>query len=151
MTDKELRRLSRADLLEMLIDQSKELQELRKETEELRAELQKREIAISQAGSIAEASLMLNGVFEAAQAACQEYVENTCKLYGHQEIPQFSHPIPKEVFRSVAPGPAVPPVPQKDTAEKPNQYAVKVANLSSAPKRTRAQRYQTIAEGYDPE
>lgn len=148
MTEKELRRLSRADLLEMLIDQSKELQELRKETEQLRAELQKREIAISQAGSIAEASLMLNGVFEAAQAACQEYVENTCKLYGRQEIPQFSHVVQREISRNIA---HAVPGHQRETAEKPNQYAVKAGNPSSAPRRTRAQRYQTIAEGYDPE
>ena len=79
MTGKELKRLSRADLLEMLIDQSKELQEVREKLEKAEAELQKREIAIHNAGSIAEASLMLNGVFEAAQAACQEYVENTQK------------------------------------------------------------------------
>ena len=72
MKEKELKRLSRADLLEMLIDQSKELQEVREKLQQAEAELKKREIAISNAGSIAEASLMLNGVFEAAQAACRE-------------------------------------------------------------------------------
>ena len=62
MKEKELKRLSRADLLEMLIDQSKELQEVREKLQQAEAELEKREIAISNAGSIAEASLMLNGV-----------------------------------------------------------------------------------------
>jgi len=86
MTVKELRRLSRADLLEMLIDQSKELKEVREKLEKAEAELQNREIAIHNAGSIAEASLMLNGVFEAAQAACKEYVENTKKYCEAQRL-----------------------------------------------------------------
>lgn len=81
MTRKDLKRLSRADLLEMLIDQSMEVQELRKRLAAAEAALRKREIAISKSGSIAEASLLLNGVFEAAQAACAEYVENTRRLY----------------------------------------------------------------------
>lgn len=89
MKEKDLKRLSRADLLEMLIDQSEELQKLRERLEQAEAELQKREIAIQNAGSIAEASLMLNGVFEAAQAACREYVENTHK-YCERREPSFA-------------------------------------------------------------
>ena len=58
MKEKDLRRLSRADLLEMLIDESKEVQILREKLEKAEAELKKREIAIQNAGSIAEASLM---------------------------------------------------------------------------------------------
>jgi len=76
MKEKELKRLSRADLLEMLIDQSKELQEVREKLQQAEEELKKREIVIGNTGSIANASLMLNSVFEAAQAACREYVEN---------------------------------------------------------------------------
>ena len=39
-----------------------------------------REIKISQAGSIAEASMQLNGVFEAAQEAAKQYLENIERL-----------------------------------------------------------------------
>jgi len=46
MKEKDLRRLSRADLLEMLIDESKEVQILREKLEKAEAELKKREIAI---------------------------------------------------------------------------------------------------------
>ncbi len=101
MTEKELKRLSRADLLEMLIDQSKELQETREKLEKAEAQLKKREIAIRNAGSIAEASLILNGVFEAAQAACNEYMENTqkyCKAqliapdHAYDEAPAYTRP-----------------------------------------------------------
>ena len=68
MTDNDVKKLSRKDLLEMLIDQSREIESLRAKLSEAEAALKKREIAIDKAGSIAEASLLLNGVFEAAQA-----------------------------------------------------------------------------------
>ena len=85
MTDKELKRLSRGELLEMLIQQSKELELLRKQLNAAQTALQNREIAITNAGSIAEASLQLNGVFTAAQDACQQYMENICHLSQNQE------------------------------------------------------------------
>lgn len=71
-----MKRLSRADLLEMLIDQSKEYQKLKKRLKIAEAALQEREIAIEQAGSIAEAALSVNGIFEAAQASCEQYMDN---------------------------------------------------------------------------
>ena len=85
MTDKELKRLSRGELLEMLIQQSKELERLRKQLDVAESALQNREIAITNAGSIAEAALQLNGVFTAAQDACQQYMENICHLSQNQE------------------------------------------------------------------
>ncbi len=85
MTDKELKRLSRGELLEMLIQQSKELERLRKQLDAAESALQNREIAITNAGSIAEAALQLNGVFTAAQDACQQYMENICHLSQNQE------------------------------------------------------------------
>ena len=76
MTEKELRRLSRADLLEMLIAQSEELRDVKERLKSAEAILASRVIEINTAGSIAEASLRLKGVFEAAQAACEQYMEN---------------------------------------------------------------------------
>ena len=85
MTDKELKRLSRGELLEMLIQQSKDLERLRKQLDAAQTALQNREIAITNAGSIAEAALQLNGVFTAAQDACQQYMENICHLSQNQD------------------------------------------------------------------
>ncbi|MDD6175194.1 MAG: hypothetical protein PUC59_05505 [Firmicutes bacterium] len=85
MTDKELRKLSRGELLEMLIAQSKQLQSLEKKLEDAEAALRKKEIAIDRAGSLAEAALQLNGVFEAAEAACEQYTENIRSLSRRQE------------------------------------------------------------------
>lgn len=76
MTDKELQRLGRKELLEMLIAQSKELKALQQKYDEAEKALQSKTIAINSSGSIAEAALKLNGVFEAAQAACRQYVDN---------------------------------------------------------------------------
>lgn len=76
MTPKELKRLSRSDLLEMLLDLSKENDRLHQENETLRAQVEDRNITISSCGSLAEAALQLNGIFQAAQAACEQYTEN---------------------------------------------------------------------------
>ncbi len=76
MTDKELKRLSRAELLEMLIEQMKENEDLRSQLEEANKKLDNRKIIIENSGSIAEAALKLNGVFEAAEKAAEQYLEN---------------------------------------------------------------------------
>ena len=76
MTPKELRRLRRSDLMEMLLQLSKENLQLRQDLEDARQQLQEKHIKIEEAGSLAEAVLRLNGIFEAAQAACDQYEEN---------------------------------------------------------------------------
>lgn len=80
MTDKELSRLKRVDLLELLIAQGRENDRLTAELEEARARLEERDIILKNAGSIAAASLELNGVFQAAQAAANQYLESIRKL-----------------------------------------------------------------------
>jgi len=80
MTDKELRKLSRSDLMQMILDLSRENHSLRERLESAEAILESREIQILEAGSIAEAALKLNGVFEAADAACKQYIENIQRL-----------------------------------------------------------------------
>lgn len=89
MTKKELKKLSRADLLELLIEQSEELNELRARLTIAEESLKNREIAVSRAGSIAEASLILNGVFEAAQAACEQYLDNV-RMHSDQLVQERS-------------------------------------------------------------
>lgn len=85
MTDKELRKLNRADLLELLLMLKKENDQLTRQVQQLQAQVDDRKIAVDKAGSIAEASLQLNGVFESAQAACGQYMENIEKLSARQE------------------------------------------------------------------
>lgn len=85
MTEKEMKKLSRTDLLRMLIDQGEEMQVLKEELEKAKAEISEREIKLTEAGSIAEAALKINGVFEAAQAASQQYLENVKHLSERQD------------------------------------------------------------------
>ncbi|XCP84613.1 DNA repair protein [Roseburia hominis] len=82
MTDKELRRLSRAELLEMLLVQVEENEKLKLQIEEMQTQLDNRQIMIDKAGSIAEAAMQLNGVFQAAEAAAAQYLENIQRLSG---------------------------------------------------------------------
>ncbi|MGE9860364.1 hypothetical protein ACQQ93_10480 [Lachnospiraceae bacterium SGI.256] len=85
MTEKELRRLSRRELLEMLIAQMEENEHLKRELEETQSKLQSKHIVIQNAGSIAEASLQINGVFESAQAAAEQYLENIKQMSEQQD------------------------------------------------------------------
>lgn len=85
MTDKELKKLSRIDLLEMLVAQSKEIERLQSELDKANEKLNSRTIAISEAGSIADASLQLSGVFTAAEDAAARYLENIKLLSDQQE------------------------------------------------------------------
>ncbi|MEE0873089.1 MAG: DNA repair protein [Ruminococcus sp.] len=76
MTDRELRKMSRLDLLEVLLTQSREIEKLKSEIEVLNRKIDDRDIVMSHSGSIAEASLVINNVFEAAQKAADQYVNS---------------------------------------------------------------------------
>lgn len=119
MADKELRRLKRRDLLQMLLAQCEETERLQSELDQKTAELESlqegyerlkdklnikderlnekdarisdleasieeiqasRLIELSEAGSIAEAALRLNGIFEAAQRCAEQYLMNVKRL-----------------------------------------------------------------------
>ncbi len=85
MTDRELKKLRRADLLELLLDERRENERLRAELEKARERLDDRAIRLDKAGSIAAAALQLNGVFEAAEAAAVQYLENVRRLVEEQK------------------------------------------------------------------
>ena len=133
MTEKELHRLGRKDLLQLLVTQGREALTLQEELDgchtknaeldatltrlkdkldekdalieklkgrldqkdarirELEEEMaewkESRRIELEKAGSLAEASLRLNGVFEAAQKDADQYLENLRRLseeHGHE-------------------------------------------------------------------
>lgn len=85
MTDRQLRKASRADLLGILLEQRKENEALRQQISEMQVQLQQRQITIDQSGTLAEAALKLSGIFDAAETACQYYSENIRNLSGRQE------------------------------------------------------------------
>lgn len=75
-----LRKLSKLQLLELLAEQEKELLKLREELAQKEKELNERALIMEESGSIAEAALKINGVFEAAQAAAEQYLCSLKKI-----------------------------------------------------------------------
>jgi hypothetical protein len=86
MMDKELRKLSRLELLELLVAQSKQVEDLQRELAEAEDKLSRRELKIEKAGSIAEAVVSLSDVLEAAEDAGRMYVQELEKLYEREKI-----------------------------------------------------------------
>ncbi|MEZ3487412.1 MAG: hypothetical protein K1W22_12735 [Lachnospiraceae bacterium] len=121
MANRELRKLNRRELLQILLAQCEETERLQQELDNTQEELEElqigyerlkkkldikderlnikdakiaeltsrikeiqasRLIELSEAGSIAEASLRLNGIFEAAQRAAEQYLMNVKRLVG---------------------------------------------------------------------
>lgn len=81
MTDKDLRRLKRSDLIEIIYELRKNEQRLIEDNQKLAALLDERRIKKREAGSIAEAALGLNDVFGAAQRAADQYLAEIKEKY----------------------------------------------------------------------
>lgn len=75
-----LKKMKRKDLLEILLLQNEKIRQLTDELKVLKGKLEEKEIIISKSGSIAEASLKLNKVFEAAEKAADDYLKNIKKM-----------------------------------------------------------------------
>ena len=74
MTDKEVKRLSRSQLIEIIYQLQTREEELTNKNRRLEEELRSKRIRIEEAGNIAEAALALNDVFQSAQSAAAQYL-----------------------------------------------------------------------------
>lgn len=74
MLSKELKRLSRHELVEIIYQLKKNEEEKQEEIESLKKELQEKRIRISVAGSIADAAISVTNVFSVAQMAADLYL-----------------------------------------------------------------------------
>lgn len=79
MTEKEIKKLNRYQLLELLVLQKERADKLQAKLEEAEKQLNERELEMESLGSVAEASLQLSGVFQAAQKAADLYIEEAKK------------------------------------------------------------------------
>jgi len=79
MTEKEIRKLGRQDLLILLEEQTIKIQELEEQ-------LKERDIIFENCGTMAEAALQVNNVFKAVDAAAQQYLENIRGMQEKQAI-----------------------------------------------------------------
>ena len=76
MTDKELKKLRRVELLELLLDQAIEMERLQKQLEQAQEALACRQLQMKEAGSMADAALRLNDIFSSADRAAQDYLDS---------------------------------------------------------------------------
>ena len=74
MTDKEFKRLSRAQLIEIIYQLQLQIDKLSEQTQELESELKDKRLRLSNAGNIAEAALEINDCFRSAQNAAEQYL-----------------------------------------------------------------------------
>lgn len=86
MTEKEIKKLNRKQLLELLLKQTERADMLEKKLNEAEKKLEDKTLAEAEAGSIAEAALKLNGIFEAADAAAAQYLKNIENLSKNQNL-----------------------------------------------------------------
>ena len=83
---KDSRRLKRAELLEMLIEQSKEVASLKKQVAELQQQLADRTIQMEKMGTMAEAALALNHIFKAADEAASQYIDSIKRMEQEKNV-----------------------------------------------------------------
>lgn len=94
MAEKDIKKLGRSELIEIIYQLKKSEQELQTQVETLQSQLLDRKLKVEKAGSIAEAALLLSDVFSSAQAAADTYREQGrsgqcgsegCRLHSVQE------------------------------------------------------------------
>ena len=93
--DKSLKKLSRMDLLELLVEATEANESLSMENNELRRsamaareqlrQQQRKPVQVAKVGSIAEASLQLSNVFDEAQKAADNYLENVRRVCAERD------------------------------------------------------------------
>jgi len=87
MTDKEFKRLSKGELIEIIYQMKVTETQLRAALEEANVKLEDRRLKLENAGSIAEAVVRLNGIFETAQKTADEYLEQIYSAFPAAEQP----------------------------------------------------------------
>ena len=96
LTEKDLKKLNRYQLLELLIVQTDRAEKLQARLDAAEKQLENQELHISSLGSLAEASLQLKGVFQAAQDAADMYIGAAKKRA--EEIEDAAHKKAAEIL-----------------------------------------------------
>ena len=84
MTDKEFKRLSRSQLIEILYQFQLRIDELTAENEKLSTALADKRLRVRSAGNIAEAALEIHNVMQGAQDAATHYMEEMHARVDHE-------------------------------------------------------------------
>lgn len=75
MNDKELRKASRKELLEIILAQTNRIEELEIALDDVSKKLNSKKIIMKESGSLAEAIIKLSEIFEHADLVAEEYLE----------------------------------------------------------------------------
>ena len=73
---KQLSKLKRSELFEIMLEQGREIDALRAEVEDLKNKLESRRIRMDSTGTLAEASFALTEIFREADKVAEIYLEN---------------------------------------------------------------------------
>lgn len=85
MENKDLKKLSRLELLEILLEQTKRIEQLEDEITKLNNKLDSKKVLFDESGSLAEASLKLTEIFKEADEAIAIYKENAFEAINKEE------------------------------------------------------------------
>lgn len=100
MTDKEFKKLSRSQLIDIIYQFQLKQEELIAENERLTKELADKRLRMTQAGNIAEAALAVNNVMQHAQDAAQQYLDEIRAM--HSELEEECNGIRRKAMEEAA-------------------------------------------------
>lgn len=80
MVSKELRKLNRRELVDVIYQLKKNEEQMQEKIETLEAELEERRIHLSEVGSIAEATTSITGIFSVAQSTADLYLHEISSM-----------------------------------------------------------------------
>ena len=86
MTDKEFKRLNRAQLIEIIYQLQLQIDKLNEEKQALENELADKRLRLQSAGNIAEAALEINNCFRSAQNAAEQYLNEIEAIREETEV-----------------------------------------------------------------
>ena len=86
MTDKEFKRLSRYQLIDIIYQFQLQVEQLTQRNQELEQELADKRLRLSNAGNIAEAALEMNDCFRSAQNAAEQYLNEIKAIREETEV-----------------------------------------------------------------
>lgn len=86
MTEQEIRKLSRSELVQLVLDMEQTTDQQRQRIISMERQQRERAANLKKFGSIAESALQVSGVFEAAQQAANMYVEQALQMREAAEL-----------------------------------------------------------------
>lgn len=146
MTQKELKKLRRVELLEMLIEQTRRADALEDEVAELQEKLAAKELDIENAGSLADAAIKLNEVFAAADAAAQQYLLNIKRRTSEGTANEEESPKENRVIGEEEPDGEAEVLEEAEPAGESESAGEEPAGEGESPKDSKAGRFDRIKE-----